>query len=138
MSKVLWMAVASLLVSTACGGDASQKSSSAAGPSAFEVPAGNLRGDADAGAQLYATYCASCHGAGGKGDGPAAAMLKPPPANHADPVYMGSLSDEQLYAVISQGGASIGKSTLMAPWNGVVNDDGIRDLIAFIRKLSGS
>lgn len=51
---------------------------------------------------------------------------------------MGTLSDEHLYKVISQGGAAVGKSSLMAPWGGVVNDEGIRDLIAYIRKLSGT
>ncbi len=102
------------------------------------MPSGSLRGDAAAGAQLYSTYCASCHGAGGKGDGSAAAALKPPPANHTDPVTIGALSDAYLYTVISQGGAAVGKSALMAPWAGVVNDDGIRDLIAFIRKLSST
>ena len=51
---------------------------------------------------------------------------------------MGSLTDAQLYTVISKGGASVGKSPLMAPWGGVVNDQGIRDLIAFIRKLSST
>ncbi len=107
-------------------------------PAAPAVPEGNLRGDATAGAQTYATYCASCHGPEGKGDGPVAQTLKPPPANHADPVYMGALSDEHLYKVISLGGAAVGKSALMAPWGGVVNDEGVRDLIAFIRKLSGT
>jgi high-affinity iron transporter len=34
--------------------------------------------DAAAGRQLYATYgCAACHGAEGRGDGPAATMPKP-------------------------------------------------------------
>lgn len=102
------------------------------------APSGSLRGDAAAGAQLYATYCASCHGADGKGDGPLAKTLNPRPANHADHVYMGSLSDEHLYTVIEKGGAAVGKSPLMAPWGGVVNDQGIRDLIAYIRKLSGT
>jgi mono/diheme cytochrome c family protein len=105
---------------------------------AAAAPTGSLRGDAAAGAQLYATYCASCHGPEGKGDGPVAATLNPRPANHTDHVYMGSLSDEHLYQVISKGGASVGKSPLMAPWGGVVNDQGIRDLIAHIRKLSGT
>ena len=133
----------------ACGGDTSkpappQPASSPAEPTApaekpaATVPTGNLRGDADAGAQLYATYCASCHGPGGKGDGPIAQTLKPPPANHTDHAYMGTLSDEHLYKVISQGGASVGKSPMMAPWGGVVNEEGIRDLIAFIRKLSST
>lgn len=102
------------------------------------APAGSLRGDPAAGAQLYATYCASCHGPQGKGDGPVAATLNPRPANHTDHVYMGSLTDEHLYTVISKGGAAVGKSALMAPWGGVINDQGIRDLIAYIRKLSGT
>jgi mono/diheme cytochrome c family protein len=33
------------------------------------------------GADVYREYCAVCHGASGKGDGPAAAALKVPPAN---------------------------------------------------------
>lgn len=33
------------------------------------------------GKQLYMQYCASCHGPGGKGDGPKAAGLKPPPGD---------------------------------------------------------
>jgi mono/diheme cytochrome c family protein len=107
-------------------------------PSMPSVPTGSLRGDAARGAQLYATYCATCHGTEGKGDGPAAGPLNPKPANHADHDYMGTLSDEHLYQVISKGGASVGKSPLMAPWGGVINDQGIRDLIAFIRKLSNT
>jgi mono/diheme cytochrome c family protein len=33
------------------------------------------------GQDLFHSYCASCHGLEGKGDGPAAAALKPSPAN---------------------------------------------------------
>jgi mono/diheme cytochrome c family protein len=36
---------------------------------------------ADMGSELYVQYCASCHGASGHGDGPAAASLKKPPAD---------------------------------------------------------
>lgn len=32
------------------------------------------------GKQIFAKYCASCHGIDGKGDGPAASALMPPPA----------------------------------------------------------
>jgi mono/diheme cytochrome c family protein len=34
-----------------------------------------------AGADLYLRYCAACHGPQGRGDGPAAAGLTPPPAD---------------------------------------------------------
>ena len=36
---------------------------------------------ADMGSELYGQYCASCHGSGGAGDGPAATALKTPPAD---------------------------------------------------------
>ena len=34
---------------------------------------------ADMGSEFYQRYCASCHGMEGKGDGPAAAAMVPPP-----------------------------------------------------------
>jgi mono/diheme cytochrome c family protein len=33
----------------------------------------------DSGAEMWKDYCAACHGASGKGDGPAAEVLKSPP-----------------------------------------------------------
>ena len=33
------------------------------------------------GAEMYKTWCASCHGENGRGDGPAASALKTPPAD---------------------------------------------------------
>jgi mono/diheme cytochrome c family protein len=100
-------------------------------------PTGALRGDAACGAKLYALYCASCHGQGGKGDGPAAPK-NPPPADHTDPGRMGALSDEEIYKVINKGGAAVGKSPLMAAWGPIVGDQGVRDLVAFVRSLSGT
>src|SRR5262249_32135923 len=94
--------------------------------------------DAEAGKALYAQYCTTCHGATGHGDGPVAATLNPKPANHADHVFMAGLTDQHLYQVISKGGASVGKSPMMAPWGGVINDQGIKDLIAYLRQLSST
>lgn len=37
------------------------------------------------GKQAFGIYCAACHGAGGKGDGPAAAALTPAPRDFTDP-----------------------------------------------------
>ncbi|HXZ84778.1 MAG TPA: cytochrome c [Myxococcota bacterium] len=110
----------------------------AAAPAPPAAPAGNLRGSADAGKMLYAQYCTSCHGATGHGDGPVASTLNPKPANHTDHQFMATLSDEHLYQVISKGGASVGKSPMMAPWGGVINDQGIKDLIAYLRQLSST
>jgi cytochrome c oxidase cbb3-type subunit 3 len=102
------------------------------------APSADLRGDAAAGATSYAQFCSTCHGADGKGDGPTGRALTPRPADHTDAVRMGALSDEDLYTVISKGGAAVGKSPLMAAWGGVLSDTQVRDLVAYIRKLSGT
>ncbi|HTO68819.1 MAG TPA: cytochrome c [Myxococcota bacterium] len=119
---------------------ATPASSTAPSPAAqpTAAPTGSLRGDAANGKALYAQYCTSCHGAAGHGDGPVAGTLNPKPANHTDHQFMASLSDEHLYQVISKGGASVGKSPMMAPWGGVINDQGIKDLIAYLRQLSST
>jgi high-affinity iron transporter len=110
----------------------------AAAPSAAldcKNPTGELRGDVARGKVLYAQTCASCHGPGGKGDGPAAPK-DPPPADHTDPVRMGALSDADIYTVICGGGTAVGKSPLMAAWGPIVGEQGIRDLVAHIRTLA--
>jgi len=99
------------------------------------VPDGDLVGAAAAGKSVYATYCATCHGAKGKGDGPAAPK-DPPPADHSNAEYMASLSDQHLYKVIACGGASIGKSPMMTAWGGILSEQQIKDVIARTRELS--
>jgi len=46
-------------------------------PTVLNVPAPHT--PANSGKQMYEAYCASCHGKGGKGDGPVADALKVPP-----------------------------------------------------------
>lgn len=93
-------------------------------------------GDAGRGAEQYALYCASCHGAGGAGDGPVAAGLNPKPTNHTDSAYMSTLSDDHLFVVVKKGGGAVGKSVLMAPWGGTLDDGQIWDVVAHMRALS--
>ncbi len=88
------------------------------------------------GAEHYQLYCATCHGAEGGGDGPSSVALDPKPAAHSDGNYMNALTDEYLTKVIKEGGAAVGKSPLMVPWGGALNDDQLKDVIAFIRSLA--
>jgi mono/diheme cytochrome c family protein len=106
-------------------------------PAAPAAPAAGGAEDAVArGAAHYQTLCASCHGPRGHGDGPAGQNLDPKPAHHDDGRYMNALSNEHLFKVIKEGGASVGKSPLMAPWGGALSDDQIRDVIAYVRSLA--
>lgn len=99
-------------------------------------PAAPRAADAARGAALYQTYCASCHGPGGDGDGPTAVGLDPKPARHSDGAKMSALSNEYLIRVVREGGQAVGKSPLMAPWAGTLDDAQIRDVVAFVRSLA--
>ena len=91
-------------------------------------------GDAAKGSASFQTYCVACHGAGGKGDGAAAAALKPKPRDLSNAAYLSSKSDAHLTSVIKNGGAAAGLSPLMPPWGGALSDSDIADVVAFIRK----
>jgi len=84
----------------------------------------------------YLTYCASCHGAKGDGDGPLAAMLEPKPAHHTDAARMSALPDEYLFRLLKEGGPELGRSPLMNAWGRNLSDAQIHDLIAYLRVLS--
>ncbi len=64
---------------------------------------------------IFTERCASCHGAGGHGDGPAAANLKPKPIDFHNQNWQKSVTDETMTKAIIFGGRSVGKSGQMAP-----------------------
>ena len=71
---------------------------------AYPVPlAPRQAPDLARGAALYAEQCASCHGAAGKGDGPNAKGLEPPPIAFTDVARARERSLFGLYQVIGQG-----------------------------------
>ena len=91
--------------------------------------------DPEEGKKLYMQYCSSCHGQSGKGDGPASAALNPKPRDHTDNAYMSQLSEDHVFKVIKEGGASVGKSPLMPPWGPSLKDDQIKDVMAYLQVL---
>jgi mono/diheme cytochrome c family protein len=58
---------------------AQDESAPAVKPEIKKVPAPNV--NPASGKDMYMAYCAACHGADGRGDGPAAPALKTPPTN---------------------------------------------------------
>jgi mono/diheme cytochrome c family protein len=82
------------------------------------------------GAELYATNCASCHGDGGMGDGPAGAALDPVPSPIAHTSQM--MADDYLYWRVSEGGTPF--STSMPPWK-FLDEQARWDMINYMRAL---
>jgi mono/diheme cytochrome c family protein len=83
------------------------------------------------GKAVYSRHCQACHGAGGWGDGPAAASLKVAPANFH---RFGSFlkSDEELLRTIEHGVVF----SPMHSWRGQLTDGEMQDVVAYIRLLS--
>lgn len=83
-----------------------------------------------AGAQIYAQRCALCHGAEGRGDGPAAASLNPKPRNHTDGSYMNAQTNDALLAVIRDGKGA------MPAWKSVLSEEEIQAVLQHVRSLA--
>ncbi len=87
------------------------------------------------GRHVYEHYCQICHGSDAQGDGFNAAMLDPSPRNFADEAFWKQANDESLTAVISRGGKAVGKSVLMPRWGRTLDEQQIRDVIAYLRTV---
>lgn len=94
------------------------------------------KGDPKAGKAKYDANCVGCHGASGKGDGPAAAALNPKPQDHTDGKVMNALSDKYLFDIIKDGGAAMKKAPFMPASNKKLSDQEISDVVAYIRSLA--
>jgi len=88
---------------------------------------------ADDAKQAYEKNCVSCHGAGGKGDGPAAKMLKPAPKDFAEALK--GAKDADIAKVIKEGGKAVGKAPLMPAYGSKLSDDQIQAVVQYIKGL---
>ena len=83
------------------------------------------------GSIVFRTYCVLCHGVTGKGDGRAAKLYTPKPAN----LTVSPFPDQYKEMIIRGGGVSVGRSAFMPPWGDELTNEQIHDLVAFLREL---
>lgn len=88
---------------------------------------------ANRGQRLYLTDCASCHGANGHGSWRAWLFLLRP-GDLGDARLVDSRSDEYLFMVIKNGGATIGKPGMPA-FGYHLTDEQIREIVYYVRTL---
>jgi mono/diheme cytochrome c family protein len=93
------------------------------------------RARAEDGKPIYEKNCVACHGATGKGDGPAGKMLKPPPGDLA--TVLKGKSDADIAKVIKEGGKAVGKSAMMPAYGCKLNDEQIKALAQYVKGLGG-
>ena len=129
-------ALATLGLAMACssqgdspGASADQPAATAASTAKAVTPAMLERGR-----EIYKANCVPCHGESGKGDGPGAGVLKPPPRDHTDYSYMSTLTDKEIADVIKMGGAIKGRPLM--PSHPQITGTDMDALVAHIRTLS--
>ena len=98
-----------------------------AGPAPRDTPTASVV----RGGIVFRTYCVLCHGSDGKGDGRAAKMYTPKPAN----LTVSPFNDEYKELIIRRGGPGVGRSAFMPPWGDELSDEQIHDLVSFLREL---
>ena len=126
------VALTTLGIAIACSseGDSRAPASTDATASATTVTPAII----ERGRGIYKVNCVACHGETGKGDGPAAGALKPPPRDHTDYAYMSTLTDKQVADVIKMGGAIKGRPLM--PSHPQIGGADMAAIVAYIRTLS--
>ena len=85
------------------------------------------------GGLVYANYCVTCHGINADGNGRAARLHNPRPAN----LRASDKNDAYIGLIVARGGEAIGRSKGMPPWAEELTDEQIKDVVAFVRSVNG-
>jgi mono/diheme cytochrome c family protein len=132
----MFLILVGVLLLAACGGTGNSETSTNADATLAPVPAEfaglmNPLGDdaATTGAEVFRTNCEMCHGPQGHGDGPAGQSLEPRPGNLA--VVQTKAGDDYLFWRVHDGKPG----TSMVAWKGILTDEQIWQVIAFVRTL---
>jgi mono/diheme cytochrome c family protein len=87
---------------------------------------------------IFKNRCTMCHGASGKGDGPAGVALNPKPRNWTDAAWQKDTPDEAIEKAILGGGQSVGKSVLMPANPDLANKpEVVKALRQIVRSFAG-
>jgi mono/diheme cytochrome c family protein len=95
-------------------------------------PGGPMAGAALRGQQVFAGHCVVCHGAQADGNGRAAALYNPRPANLRE----SDKNDAYLRLIVRRGGAALGRSAAMPAWGAELGEAQIDDLVAYLRSVN--
>jgi mono/diheme cytochrome c family protein len=79
--------------------------------------------------------CSTCHGIGGKGDGPVASNFTCPLPDFTDADFARSQRITDWFTIATQGNGSTGTTCLMPPWNARLNEQQRWDVTSYIYSI---
>lgn len=80
---------------------------------------------------VYNNYCILCHGVKADGNGRAARMYDPKPAD----LVNSDKNDDYKRMIIRDGGAALGRSKFMPPWREELTDEQLNDVVTYLRAI---
>jgi mono/diheme cytochrome c family protein len=83
------------------------------------------------GARVFSSRCVLCHGDGGHGDGRAARLYSPPPAD----LTASWRTTEYKLNIVREGGAALGRSPAMPSWAETLSDEEIAAVVRYVDDL---
>ena len=86
------------------------------------------------GGLVFANYCVTCHGINADGNGRAARLYNPKPAN----LRASDKNDAYFGLIIRKGGAALGRSEFMPTWDAELTNEQISDLVAYLRSINAT
>lgn len=84
------------------------------------------------GGLVFANYCVTCHGINADGNGRAARLYNPKPAN----LRTSDKNDDYYAAIIRRGGTAMARSEFMPAWDAELTNEQINDLVSYLRSIN--
>lgn len=84
------------------------------------------------GSLVFFNYCVTCHGPNADGNGRAARLYDPRPAN----LRASDKNQAYMRLIVRRGGKAMGRSEFMPPWGEELTDEQIEDVTAYLQAIN--
>lgn len=86
------------------------------------------------GSLVFFNYCVTCHGPNADGNGRAARLYDPRPAN----LRASDKTEAYMKLIVRNGGKSMGRSEFMPPWGEELTDEQVSDVVAYLQSINNA
>jgi mono/diheme cytochrome c family protein len=84
------------------------------------------------GSLVFFNYCVTCHGPNADGNGRAAKLYDPRPANLRE----SDKNDAYMRLIVARGGKALARSEFMPPWGEELTEEQIGDVVSYLQSIN--